>query len=152
MASLISDELPSSTFGVFVSFCQNGYMSSLGWAVERDGGKLDGRALFAWQAASLPPTKASFFQWALQTKCKSDCLFVYPKPKLYTMHYLLPLERKVWEQCHFSLGEITSCFVSVLPYVLERATVKTVWRAVKSPLPGALRALRRGFSVWQGVG
>lgn len=30
MANLISDELPSSTLGVLVSFCQNGYMSSLG--------------------------------------------------------------------------------------------------------------------------
>lgn len=49
------------------------------------------------------------------------------------MHYLLSLERGEWERCHFSLGEITSCFVATLPYVLEKSMVKRGWKVVKSP-------------------
>ena len=62
------------------------------------------------------------------------------------MHYLLPLERGERERCHFSLGEIASRFITTLPYILEKAMVKTGWKVVKSPVPGALRALSGGAS------
>lgn len=69
------------------------------------------------------------------------------------MHYLLSLERGEWERCHFSLGEITSCFVATLPYVLEKAMVKRGWKVVKSPQSLELsEPWEKGLSVWHGVG
>lgn len=49
------------------------------------------------------------------------------------MHDLLPLQGREWEWCYFSLGEITSCIISKLPYMLESAIVKTSWKLWNQP-------------------